>query len=265
MLHSLHEKRLLFEVSTSLYFVFQVVERFRRQQSDGRRPKQRHGVAVNSHPGDSSSSVDGPFVEVQSNHYDDNCPIVLVSQRIDNSSPQSACQSLPIARCAYSAADHTSYCSSAQLLDTSFPSRITCTRSSCYTDHLSPAAECLSSNSDHSYSLTASTNRLSPSNIFITENPRSSSAAVLLPLLADEPPAQLSSNFSGNVPETAQCPHTQTVKQQVVLKNITNWKVKKTLFGEAKVSADGEAILPPEMLNKILKENELLSSSKTFF
>ena len=52
---------------------------------------------------------------------------------------------------------------------------------------------------------------------------------------------------------------------QVVLKDITNWKVKKTLFGEAKVSADGEAILPPEMLNKILKENELLSSSKTFF
>ena len=34
---------------------------------------------------------------------------------------------------------------------------------------------------------------------------------------------------------------------------------------EAKVSADGKAILPPEMLNKILKENELLSSSKTFF
>ena len=265
MLHSLHEKRLLFEVSTSLYFVFQVVERFRRQQSDGRRPKQRHGVAVNSHPGDSSSSVDDPFVEVQSNHYGDNCPVVLVSQRIDNSSPQSACQSLPITRCAYSAADHTSYCSSAHLLDTSFPSRITSTRWSCYTDHFSPAAECLSSNSDHSYSLTASTNRLSPSNIFITENPRSSSAAILHPLLADEPPAQLSSNLSGNVPETAQCPHTQTVKQQVVLKDITNWKVKKTLFGEAKVSADGEAILPPEMLNKILKENELLSSSKTFF
>ena len=208
-----------------------------------------------------------------------------MSQRIDNSSPQSACQSLPITRCAHSAADHTSYCSSAQLLDTPFPSTITCTRTSCYTDHFSPAAECLSSNSYHSYSLTASTNRLSPSNIFITENPRSSSAAVLHPLLADEPPAQLSSNLSGNVPETAQCPHTQTVEQHVVLKDvtnwkvkktlfteqhvvlkdITNWKVKKTLFGEAKVSADGEAILAPEMSNKILKENELLSSSKPFF
>ena len=216
--------------SLHVYFVFQVVERFRRQQSDGRRPKQRHGVAVNSHLGDSSSSVDGPFVKVQPNHCDDNCPIVLVSQRIDNSSPQSACQSLPITRCAHSAADHTSYCSSAQLLDTSFPSTITCTRSSCYTDHFPPAEECLSSNSDHRYSLTALTNRLSPSNIFITENPRSSSAAVLHPLLADEPPAQLSSNLPGNVPETAQCPHTQTVEQHVVLKDITNWKVKKNLI-----------------------------------
>ena len=127
MLHSLHEKRLLFEVSMSLHFVFQVVERFRCQQSDGRRPKQRHGVAVNSYLGDSSSSVDCPFMKVQSDHCDDNCPIVLVSQRIDNSSPQSACQSLPIMRCGHSATDHTSYCSSAQLLDTSFPSTITCT------------------------------------------------------------------------------------------------------------------------------------------
>ena len=80
MLHSRHKKRLLLEVSTSLYSIFQVVERLRRQQSDGRRPKQCHGVAVNSHPGDSSFSIDDPFMEVQSDHYDDNCPIVLVSQ-----------------------------------------------------------------------------------------------------------------------------------------------------------------------------------------
>ena len=79
MLHSRHEKRLLLEVSTSLYSIFQVVERFRRQQSDGRRPKQRHGVAVNSQFGDFSSSVDDSFMEVHSDHYDDNCPVVPVS------------------------------------------------------------------------------------------------------------------------------------------------------------------------------------------
>ena len=89
-----------------------------------------------------------------------------------------------------------------------------------------PAAECLNSDSGHSYCLTASTSTLSPSDTFISENLRSSSAAVLHPLSADEAEAQVLSNESGNVPETVQCSDMQTVKQHVVLKDITNWKTK---------------------------------------
>ena len=86
--------------------------------------------------------------------------------------------------------------------------------------------------------------------------------------------SNVSNNFCDTYPETSpmivdQVPvdlETQEVApeaaQQVVLRDITNWQSRNTMYGTASVSEDGEALLPPSMLEKILSHTTMLLTRK---
>ena len=52
------------------------------------------------------------------------------------------------------------------------------------------------------------------------------------------------------------------IAQQVVLQDITSWQSRNTMYGTTTVSEDGEALLPPGMLEKILLHTTMLLTRK---
>ena len=77
-------------------------------------------------------------------------------------------------------------------------------------------------------------------------------------LLADEAPT-----FDKNpVMEASTLPR-EKVEPARQLKNITDWNKEVNTYGSFLISPDGEALLPPKMLEIILKELERKSKSKS--
>ena len=84
------------------------------------------------------------------------------------------------------------------------------------------------------------------------------SSEIQNPAIAEEAP--YSYNLQSQVPpETAHLSSSESSSEQVALRNITNWQVQRNEHGSFQVSEDGETLLPPGMLNRLMKQISVLS------